>query len=69
MCHVGAVDNSEVSTASGVANISIALAPEDIFLEQPFDGPTANLSAGQYRRILITSTHTGELLYRRMAVI
>jgi hypothetical protein len=46
-CNVGVVDNSEVTTASGMANISIAVAPEEIFIAQPFDTPTANLSAGE----------------------
>ena len=41
------VENSEVTTASGMANISIAIAPEEIFLAEPFDGPSANLSAGK----------------------
>ncbi len=46
-CNVGVVDNSEVTTASGMANISIAIAPEEIFIAQPFDGPAANVSAGE----------------------
>jgi hypothetical protein len=46
-CNVGVVDNSEVTTASGMANISIAIAPEEIFIAQPFDTPTANVSAGE----------------------
>ena len=40
------VDNAEVRTASGMANLSIAVAPEDVRLEPPFNKLTVNVTAG-----------------------
>jgi len=45
-CNVGVVENSEVSTASGMANISIATAPDSILLEKPFDQLSTNFTFG-----------------------
>merc|ERR1712129_319763 len=45
-CNVGVVENSEVSTASGMANVNIATAPDDIFLEEPFDQLSTNFTLG-----------------------
>jgi len=44
-CNIGVVENSEVTTASGMANLSIAVSPEDIFLEAPFNQPEVNITA------------------------
>lgn len=45
-CNVGVVENSEVTTASGMANVSIATAPADIFLKEPFEQKSSNFTLG-----------------------
>merc|ERR1712060_546904 len=45
-CNVGVVENSEVSTASGMANITIATAPDNILLENPFHQLSTNFTFG-----------------------
>jgi len=45
-CNVGVVENSEVTTASGMANVSIATPPTDIFLEEPFEQKSSNFTLG-----------------------
>lgn len=46
-CNVGVVENSEVTTASGVANITIAVAPKTLVLSPDmFEGETVNLTSG-----------------------
>jgi len=45
-CNVGVVENSEVSTASGMANITIATVPDNIFLENPFNQLSSNFTFG-----------------------
>jgi len=44
-CNVGVVVNSEVTTASGVASLSLALAPSSLLLLDQFSAASANLSA------------------------
>ena len=44
-CNVGVVVNSEVTTASGVASLSLALAPSSLLLLDEFSAASANLSA------------------------
>jgi len=43
-CNIGVVENSEVTTASGMANLSLAVAPEDVHLEAPFNQPEVNIT-------------------------
>ena len=44
---MGVVENSEVTTASGMANITIATPPSDVYLEKPFDQLHSNFSYGE----------------------
>ena len=44
---MGVVENSEVSTASGMANITIATVPDNIFLENPFNQLSSNFTFGE----------------------
>jgi len=44
-CNVGVVENSEVTTASGMASVSLALPPASLALVGEFAGAAANLSA------------------------
>merc|ERR1712147_69295 len=46
-CNVGVVENSEVTTASGMASVSIATKPDQIFLEEPFNQLSSNFSLGE----------------------
>ena len=46
-CNVGVVENSEVTTASGMANITIATPPSDVYLEEPFHQLHSNFSYGE----------------------
>lgn len=46
-CNVGVVENSEVTTASGVANITIAVSPKILVLSPDmFEGESVNLTSG-----------------------
>ena len=47
-CNVGVVENSEVRTASGVANITIATPPSDVYIEKPFDQLNSNFTNGMF---------------------
>lgn len=57
-CNIGVVDNAEVRTASGMANLSIAVAPEDVGLEPPFNKPTVNVTAGAVTPVICTVENT-----------
>jgi len=57
-CNIGVVDNAEVRTASGMANLSIAVAPEDVRLEPPFNKLTVNVTAGAKTPIVCTVENT-----------
>ena len=50
-CNVGVVENSEVETASGIASITIATPPSDVFLETPFDQLSSNFTHGKFSSI------------------
>merc|ERR1712242_480053 len=43
-CNVGVVENSEVRTASGVANVTIATPLSDVYIEKPFDQLNSNFT-------------------------
>ena len=45
-CNVGVVENSEVKTASGVSNITIATPPSDVYIEKPFNQLNSNFTHG-----------------------
>ena len=45
-CNVGVVEAAEVKTASGMANLSLAVPPSAVLLEAPFDKEAVNVTAG-----------------------
>ena len=45
---MGVVEGEEVKSASGMANVTIAVAPDDVFLAKPFDKKNANVTAGMF---------------------
>jgi len=57
-CNVGVVENSEVRTASGVANITIATPPSDVYIEKPFDQLNSNFTNGGYNKVKCTAKNS-----------
>jgi len=55
-CNVGVVENSEVTTATGLANISVATAPKAVMLDQPFNNEHANVSKGKTYEVKCIAT-------------
>ena len=53
-CNVGVVENSEVKTASGVSNVTIATPPSDVYIEKPYDQLNSNFTHGKVIMILMT---------------
>ena len=51
-CNVGVVEGEEVKSASGMANVTIAVAPDDVFLVEPFHGQTANVTSGEFQAFI-----------------
>ena len=45
-CNVGVVEAAEVKTASGMANLSLAVPPSAVLMEAPFDKEAVNVTAG-----------------------
>jgi len=57
-CNVGVVENSEVKTASGVSNITIATPPSDVYIEKPFNQLNSNFSHGGNNLVKCTAKNS-----------
>jgi len=57
-CNVGTVDNGEVTTATGLANITVATAPKSVMLDEPFNNEFANVSRDTTYEVKCIATET-----------
>lgn len=55
-CNVGVVDNGEVTTATGLANITVATAPKSVMLDEPFNNEVANVTTGETYEVKCIAT-------------
>jgi len=57
-CNIGVVSNSEVLTASGIANITIATPPTDVFLDTPHNSLNSNFTHGGINQVKCTAKNS-----------